>query len=141
MNDDDFEMFENLQKRPIETVNYAFKMCEDIFSRLDNHIQILKRLDNTSTSKQRWMTEAIKEKLENEKKLTSDQLPKDKHVSVRVEKNLAIQIEKNVEKYRVFRRSFSKKQWLIDAICEKLLSEESKAKVLLKKLAQSFDKK
>jgi hypothetical protein len=135
------ELEDEIRTTPIQLINYSFRIYEDLYNRFNKHIHLLKRLDNSSISKQSWITEAIKEKLEQEKQSSPESLARDKHISFRVEKQLSKSIEKSVETIRMFRRSFSKKQWFVEAIYEKLEREEIKAKELLKQMAKSIKSK
>lgn len=128
------ELENEIRTAPIELINYSFRIIEDLYLRFNKHIHLLKRLENTSISKQRWITEAIKEKLEKESTSNFEDLPKDRHISFRVAKNLSNMVENSVIKTRKFRRSFSKKQWFVEAIYEKLDKEEQQSKELLKNM-------
>lgn len=138
---DEFEKLEDeLRNTPLQPVNYSFRVNEDLYNRFNKHLHLLKRLENSSISKQKWITEAINEKLASEKS-NPDSIAKDRHISFRVEKQLSKNIEKSIEKTRKFRRSFSKKQWFVEAIYKKLETEEHKAKDLLKQMAKSLETK
>lgn len=123
---------ENLQQ--IKTKNYSLRISENIFNRINNHVHILKRLESRSHSKQRWIEEAICEKLNHEEALNNIKLPKEKHLSFKISESLSKRIENRIELVRKFKISYSAKKWLLDAITEKLERENEKATALLLKL-------
>ena len=114
---------------------YAFTISPHIYSRLERHILILKKLIDRSTTKQRWLSNAIKEKLARDE--NNQQLPKATYLSVKIEKDTEKEIGKKIEFAKKFRFSYSKKQWIVDAILEKLDQEETEDKSKLLDLTQS----
>jgi hypothetical protein len=122
---------------PAKLKNYAIRIGEDLYNRINRHVQLLKHLDNRSYSKQMWIREAIKERLKIEKGLTPEQLGKEFYLSFRVEEHLSEKITQSVQTIRKFRNSFSKKQWFLEAFYEKLVRDEQKGKKLLKKMRET----
>lgn len=103
------DLAQELKQSPVEVINYSFRIYEDLYNRFNNHLHLLKHLESYSITKQKWLIDAIKEKIEFESQTSSEFLKKDRHISFRVEKKLARSIDKYVENSRMFRRSFSKK--------------------------------
>lgn len=110
---------------------YSLRIGENLYNRVNKHLQLLKHFDNHSNSKQRWLVEAIKEKLEAEQHQGLEGIPKERHIGIRIDQNLSEKIESRVNLIRKFRVSFSKKQWFVEAICDKLERDEKKVKKLL----------
>lgn len=138
---DELEKLEDqILNTPLQLVNYSFQVNDDLYNRFNKHLHLLKRLENSSITKQRWITEAINEKLASEKS-NPESIAKNRHISFRVEKQLSKSIEASIEKTRKFRRSFSKNKWFVEAIYKKLENEELKAKDLLKQMAKSLEAK
>lgn len=127
MNSDDKELIVN----ELEDINYSFKIGDHLHNKIENHIRIIKKLADRSCTRQRWITEAIKEKLDRETQNEISSIPKDKYFQIKVPPHINEKIEKKIDEMKSFRRSYSKKQLLVEAISEKLEREEKKAKDLL----------
>jgi hypothetical protein len=93
-----------------------------ILKKLNRHIDIYKSLIDKSTSKKTWVNKAVKEKLEND--LKDEQIPKHTSLSVKIDKGLHVALMDRVNFIRKFRESYSKKQWIVEAVLEKLEREE-----------------
>ncbi len=100
--------------------NISLNVGEHLFRCLSKHIRQLKCLDNSIRNRDEWIEQAIKEKLDNDKNVDLDQSLKQKTISLKVSPEVFEDLEKRVALIRKFRRSYSKKQWLVDAIYEKL---------------------
>jgi hypothetical protein len=118
---------------PVELTSYSITLGENLYQRLAKHIHLLKHLDNHSLSKQRWVTDSLIEKLEKDETLESDLLIKKRYLHFKVSSHLNEKIEKKIEVIRKFQPFFTKKQWFVEAIFEKLDREEQKVKTLLDK--------
>jgi hypothetical protein len=127
----DFEIPETTKVK-----NYTVKIDDYLHKRLDKHLRIIKHIEQKGLSKQKWVMDAIHEKLEKDKQPEAD-LPKDHYLVLKFNEPVSEQIESKVNYQRQFRDSYSKKQWLVAAIYEKLEREEQKAKELLEELAQN----
>ena len=95
------------------------------YKRLERHILRLKRMGNNRITKHSWVEAAIREKWEREKKLHPDNVPEEKGISLKLPKYLSKGVESIVSFIKKYRRSYSKKQWIVEAIEEKL-EQESK---------------
>jgi len=96
---------------------YSCNVDANLYDKLEKHLFALRGLEG-KTTKQSWITQAIQEKLKNEK-FTSD-IPKEKRLGFSIEKETHKEIEKRVELLKKFRTSYSKKQWFVEAFYEKL---------------------
>jgi hypothetical protein len=114
---------------------YSFTVSPHIHERLERHILILKKLIDRKTTKQGWMIDSIKEKLI--KDANNNQLPKATCLNVKIGEKLENEIMQKVEFAKKFRFSYSKKQWLVDAVLEKLDREEMEVKGKLIDLTQT----
>lgn len=116
---------EQLKEMPTQVGSYTITISPHIHERLERHILILKKLVDRGMTKQRWVTSAIREKLEKDS--SDEQLPKATTLSVKIEADLEKSIFQRIEYVKQFRFSYSKKQWLVDAIIDKLDREEAEA--------------
>jgi Uri superfamily endonuclease len=104
---------------------YTVAIGTHVYERLEKHVLILKKLIDRSTTKQRWILDAIKQKLSKIDKT----VPIERRIAIRIERSIDSELVKRVEYIRQFRTSYSKKQWILDAIIEKLeIDEEIVAK-------------
>ena len=112
--------------------NYTLKLPEHLYKRIDDVVRILNI--KGSCTKKKWLMEAIQEKLEREKEFQIDQIPKIKQISLHIPTQLNEEICKKIELIKNFRDSFSKKQFILEAINEKLNADESSTQKILKKM-------
>lgn len=120
-------------------VHYSFKVGENLFKKIEKNLHLLKYLDHNSHSKQRWIVEALTEKLNHELKTPPDDIPRERQLTVRINDVLNKKIEKRTEFIKKFRNSYSKKQWVIEAIHEKLDREAEKTRKLLQEVTDSAE--
>lgn len=109
----------------LPTGTYHITISPHIHERLERHLLILKKLIDRGMTKQIWITSAIKEKLRKDS--DKNQIPKASTLSVKIDQELDKLILERIEYVKKFRVSYSKKQWLVDAIIDKLDSEEQDA--------------
>ncbi|MGA8164358.1 MAG: hypothetical protein WB791_04945 [Waddliaceae bacterium] len=119
------------------TKTYTIRVNEHFFEKIDKQISILKYLEGQSQSKQRWIQEAVKEKIENEKEKDPQSIPMEKRLHFKLAKKDSEYISQRVSFVKKFRESFSQKQWLIEAIQEKLDREKIKTEKVLNDLKKS----
>ena len=110
-------------------LSYSITIGDNLYKRIDKHLNLLKNLEDENYTKQQWVMKALKEKLEKDESLLD--IPKARHLRVQVDRDTHQKLESMVNLIKNFRRSYSKKQLLVEAICEKLDREEEKAKKLL----------
>lgn len=114
---------------------YSVTISPHIHDRLERHILILKKLIDRSATKQRWITSAIKEKLAAES--NNQEVPKVNTLNVKIEEELDKQLISRIEFIKKFRFSYSKKQWLVDAVLEKLERDEKEVEKKMLEMRQS----
>lgn len=111
---------------------YICSVSPHLFKRISKHVNLSKALDNLMMTKRSWILEAIKEKLEKDNDYQS--IPKDTRISFHIDKPTWKLIQERVDHIRKFRRTtYSKKQWLVEAIEEKLSIEEDAMRKKLEK--------
>lgn len=103
---------------------YTVFISPHIYERLEQHISILKKAVDRNITKQAWLINAIKEKLENDS--IDQHVPKANTLSVKIEEALENLILERIEHIKKFRSSYSKKQWIIDAVISKLDRDQTK---------------
>jgi hypothetical protein len=107
------DLAKKLKESPVEVINYSFRIYEDLYVRFNNHIHLLKHLESYNVSKQKWIIDAIKEKMEFESQAIPEVLKKDRHISFRVEKKLAKNIDKSLKNLECFDEVFQKSNGLL----------------------------
>lgn len=117
----------------VKELHYSVNIGDHLHSKMDTHIRLMKKLADRSCTKQRWILDAIKEKLDNENHNGMESISKEKYFHVKVLPQINEKIERKVELIKNFRKSYSKKQLFIEAISEKLEREEQLAKELFEK--------
>lgn len=118
-----------------ESLGYAVTIGENLHQRIDNHLYLMKNLGKKNFTKQQWLLNALQEKLAQDETLVS--VPKERHIQIKVDHTTRKQLESRVDFIRNFRRSYSKKQLILEAIYEKLDREEEISKNLLLNLKTS----
>ena len=118
--------------------NYSIRIGERFYRRLFKHIQFLKQLKSIQ-NQQQWLAEAILAQLKKEEEQDINAyISSEKHLSFKISSDIDARIEKRVNVIKKFRISFSKKQWVLEAISERLDAEEKetreKAQELLKNM-------
>lgn len=109
---------------------FSISVSEHLYNRFNKHLRTLKHATGTSKTRQKWLEEAFLEKLANNAENLEDMLT-EKLLHFKVEKEIYDKIHEIVESIRKY-RNFSKKQWLLEAIHEKLDREEALTQNLLK---------
>lgn len=108
------------QKKP-----YSLKLEAHIHEALEKKIIKINKNSFHLESKQRWITEAILEKIQQElpavKEIESNNFEeKAKFVTIRIDQRLVDKIERIVEFYKKERGSFSIRQFMLEAIQDRL---------------------
>ena len=118
--------------------NYSLRIGERLYKRLSKHIQFLKHL-NSIQNKQEWVEGAILSRLKKEELQEVDEcIPQEKHLSFKISSQIDARVEKRVEAIKKIRGSFSKKQWILEAIHERLDLEEKETKEKAQKLLKNM---
>ena len=122
--DENLKLVDN---RIIHNINIG----ETLHQKLNKHIKILKNLDDRSTSKQTWLVKAFKNKLSSTDKELLVTQPKQRKLSVKIDKKLSDEIDDHVVTLKKFNFSYSKTKWILEAVQEQLEKESEKIKNLL----------
>ncbi|MBA3816883.1 MAG: hypothetical protein H0X29_10280 [Parachlamydiaceae bacterium] len=122
----------------LNTVNYTFTLPSILYKRLENHLQELNRLQNPQKKKQTWLVNAIQEKIARDEH--SDMISKANHLNLRLDENTLQKLEERMSKInRQKKLKYTKKQWILDAIEEKM--EVEKELIQNKLLEHTLSKK
>ena len=113
---------------------FSIKVSEYLYKRFNNHLRNLKNLYGNSFKRQQWIKNAFIEKLKNQEE-NLDILTQ-KWLHFKLESEIHEDIDAQVEKIKKF-RNFSKKQWMLEAIYEKLDREEQQTKKILEEKLKS----
>jgi hypothetical protein len=123
-------------------VNYSLRIGERLYARIYKHIHFLKSLKIIKNKKD-WIEKTILDKLENDEEICDSMSPV-KHLSFKILPHIDDKIKARVEVIKQLRGHFSKKQWVLEAIYEKLDKEEKeteqKSKEMIKKLLKTASK-
>jgi hypothetical protein len=133
--DPDTALFNELKSMDTSVGTYNVMISPHIHERIERHVLVLKRLVDRSTTKQRWVAHAIKEKLA--KDADNQMIPKETRLNVKIDEELDRQVLQRIEFIKKFRSSYSKKQWIMDAIFEKLERDEAETKKKMLEAQQS----
>ena len=121
---------------PTGITNYTLTIDEKLYNTLDNHIRILKQTQGSSKNKKQWMLAALEEKLAREKPVNYSNIPKEKKMGIKMDTSLHQQLDDRIAMIRRFRSSYNKKQWVLEAIQEKMEKEKPKAQKILEELSK-----
>lgn len=102
---------------------YSVTIDEQLYKRLEKHITVLKHIEQKGLTKQKWIMDAIKAKLNKDNQSDNFEIPKNRYLVLKINAPINSKIESNVSVQKRF-RSYSKKQWILEAISEKLNHEE-----------------
>jgi len=97
-------------------VFYTCSIDTPLYDRLQNHLLALKGIEGKAT-KQSWLCQAISEKINKE---NPSEIPKESRLHFSIDSDSLNEIEKRVNFCRKFLTSYSRKQWIVEAIYEKL---------------------
>ena len=132
----------NVLKRTLERKENSFKQngikfCsirvgENLFKRINKHVDTLKKCHDSNYSRSRWINDAIKDKLHKE--IQENTISIDKHLNTRIEIKLLEMIHQQVKVMKKFNSSYSKQKWLLEALSEKLEEEEQLTRKCLNEL-------
>lgn len=127
------------QQRTTSCKLVTIRVGEHFFSRVENHVRTLKYINKLYPKKKEWIAKAIHEKLDREHKEKSFQeeskgIPRTKHINVELDLQINEDLEKRINVIKKVRSGFSKKQWILEAIMEKLELEEAGAQLRAEKI-------
>jgi polyribonucleotide nucleotidyltransferase len=121
----------------IETIAYGIKIKAELDERISNHVRALKYLEGKGYSKQRWIQEAIKEKLQAYKKIDFENVKSDRTLNFSISRYTHDEIVKVVTILKKLKIRTSKTEFFLEAILEKLHREEKSVKSLFQDMLKS----
>lgn len=95
-----------------------------IYLKLNNHLEKLKKSSGKFISSQRWINNAIKNKLENSKNQINTEDSKNKPISITIDLKSLKRISEHVEILKLNNGFYSKSKWIVEAILEQLEEEQ-----------------
>jgi len=116
-------------------IYYTCNVDANLYDKLEKILFAIRGLEGKTTKKD-WINKAIKEKLEREN--SSNVFSKEKRLSFPIDHESLAEIEKRVMLLRKFRTSYSKKQWLVEAIYEKLDQDTKTVQTAIEKIKSSM---
>ncbi len=117
-------------------LGYSISLGETLHKRIEKHILLLKHHKDPNYTKQIWILDAFQEKLERDGSKEDPAMAKARLLHFKINSIVHEKIQKTVDVMKKSRRSYSKKQWFVEAISEKLEREEKKMRELLEKEKQ-----
>lgn len=129
MNNDDFS-------EPVSFSRTTFEISPAIHQRVEDLLYMSKNLRGEIINKQDFVLKAIKEKLNHDHEMP-DKIPKEKFLHFKIDKITQKALEEKVSLIKKFRRAYSKKQWILEAIQEKLAREEIGIRKMIKDVKNS----
>ena len=120
MDEDTFTLERVKEKGEVGT--YTVTISPHVHKRLDKHIFVIKKLIDKGLKKNNWLLSALIEKLERE--APYQEVSPAKTITIKMEPKLEQLILQRVNHIKKLRKSYSKKQWILDAIIDKLDRDE-----------------
>jgi hypothetical protein len=112
---------------------HNINIANSLYTKLSNHIQILKNFENRSTTNQNWIANAIKKKIEKTENSLENGIHQKNTICIKIDPNSLEKITEQVEILKKHTGSYSKTKWILEAIMDQLEEEQEKARELLKK--------
>lgn len=117
------------------TKHIGMKLSKKEFDQIDAHVKLLNYVSgNDPLHHREWVEDAIREKLDREKEFNFRDLPEEKHLSLYLDADLHAQLEERINLLKKVTGGYTKKQWVLAAVMDKLNREEKDATARLKKL-------
>lgn len=115
------------EKRP-----YNLYISDNMYEKIGKIISILKYVNNKPYTRQDFVMEAIREKMENDAKNPLSICRPSKAVYIKIDADIESEISKQVSLIKKYsNNSYSKKRWIEEALLKKIDIEEKKAIELL----------
>ncbi len=109
---------------------YSIKVRDGIHSQIDRHISLCKVLRKGSVTKQEWILDAIREKLDKEHSPHTESEGW-KTIYMKIDLELHNRLEHRIEEIKKVCVGFSRKEWIMEAVQEKMDSQkEDRAEAL-----------
>ena len=116
---------------------YNFTISNHLSQKIKKHIQLLKYVENPDQTIKDWAVKSFEEKLSKEKLIPPEDLDKERFLTTSVKKTLNEKIEQRVALYKRLRKSYSKKQWVVEAMYDKLEKDESVVREKMQELVSA----
>jgi hypothetical protein len=118
-----------------KSISYSINLTPMLHKKLRQHLQILKHLRHPEKEQQTWIINAIRQKISREN--SSQDISREKYLGVKLDAYILEKLEARLAEIGKTHPGYSKKQWLLDAIEEKLEAEkEAVQKALLGTIAK-----
>lgn len=133
-------MEEDLLPDEYRSINLNLQIKANLDKRIAQHIRSLKHLEGKNYSKKRWIQEAIKAKLQSFDLDNLENIENDRHLTVTLSGHMNDEIIKIIEILKKLRVRYSKTEFILEAIEEKLNLDEKSTKELLKNMLKNTSK-
>lgn len=116
-------------------VRHCISISEFLHKKLEKHLLVLRKLLRPGHTQEKWIMEAVQEKLlrDNPQKKSK----KNKRICLLLDKMTNKLLEDRINAIRPFHSSYSKKKLILEAIMERLESEEDFVKTKLAECKQN----
>jgi hypothetical protein len=114
-----------------KSVQLTVKVKTSLHDKLLNHLQKLKSQNHPDRTQNAWVLNAILSKMERDE--ASQVIPKARNLALKFDETLTERLEARIEEISKTIPHYTKKQWILDAIEEKL---EMEKEIMQKKLAE-----
>lgn len=127
---------ENCEQRGESDVcRLPLRVGPSLSSRLEDHLYLLKKIGGSRVTKQNWIIEAIREKLDRD---VAESVPcqanKDRRMVLKLDPNTLETLKSRIDLSRRIGASYSKNKWVLEAIDEKLEKESKQTRRWLEAL-------
>lgn len=133
-------MENNLQSEEFTTITLTLKIKANLDKRITQHVRSLKHIEGKSYSKNRWIQEAIKEKLKTFDSENLEKIESDCNLKVIISGHMHDEIMKIVHILKTLNVRSSKTDFVLEAIEEKLNLEEKNTKEILHNMLKNTSK-
>jgi|GEM_PF-3917311 len=128
---DTTDTIESARKKK-DNIIYHFVIGDHLFEKIKKHVRLLKYIDDQGQTKKQWIAEAIERKINKEESLPPDDLVERRFLSTAVSEDLDKRLRKRVALYKKIRKNYSRKQLILEAVHERLDSDEPLLKEQIK---------
>lgn len=133
-------MEEDLLPDEYRSVNLNLQIKAKLDKRISQHIRSLKHLEGKGYSKKRWVQEAIKAKLQSLDLENLENIESDCHLKVTLSGHMDDEIRKTIKILKALNVNYSKTEFVLEAIEEKLNLDEKGTKELLRNMVKNTSK-
>ena len=122
-----------------KTQGYCVELPEGLYDKLQRHIKVLQALESGNQTKKDWVHSAVYDYLKNKTGSTPLVGPKTKKLNFHLDNDLYHKLEETVGSLKEQGQILTKRQIFIEAIRDKILTEEPKLMSLLEKARTGFE--